>query len=65
MLIDLLNTELSQILNLLKNEKRKALSAKGNEAKHNKMRSTCINLKDTKTHLSSRAREEEEHTILF
>jgi len=29
------------------------------------MRSACINLKDTKTHLSSRAREEKEHPILF
>ena len=37
-----------------------ALSAKCNKAKHNKMRSACINLnfKDTKTHFSSRAREE-------
>lgn len=36
---------------------KKALSVEGNQAKHSKMRSADINLKDTKTHLSSRARE--------
>ena len=36
---------------------KKALSVEGNQAKHSKMRSADINLKNTKTHLSSRARE--------
>lgn len=46
-------------------KKKKALSAEGNQAKHSKMRSAGINLKNTKTHLSSRAREEKKKIPSF